>query len=50
MSPATVLSHGTWDTNSIGKQATAGCIRLLNGDIAELYTILPVGTTVVVHE
>jgi lipoprotein-anchoring transpeptidase ErfK/SrfK len=42
--------HGTWDTNSIGKQATAGCIRLLNGDIAELYTILPVGTTVVVHE
>jgi LysM repeat protein len=42
--------HGTWDTNSIGKQATAGCIRLLNGDIAELYTILPVGTTVVIHE
>ena len=36
--------HGTWDTNSIGKQATAGCIRLLNDDIAELYTILPVGT------
>jgi LysM repeat protein len=42
--------HGTWDTNSIGKQATAGCIRLLNDDIAELYTILPVGSTVVIHE
>ena len=42
--------HGTWDTNSIGKQATAGCIRLLNGDIEELYTILPVGTTVVIRE
>ncbi|HTS19453.1 MAG TPA: L,D-transpeptidase family protein [Verrucomicrobiae bacterium] len=42
--------HGTWDTNSIGKQATAGCIRLLNDDIEELYTILPVGTTVVIHE
>lgn len=42
--------HGTWDTRSIGKQATAGCIRLLNDDIAELYTILPVGTTVVIHE
>jgi lipoprotein-anchoring transpeptidase ErfK/SrfK len=42
--------HGTWDTNSIGKQATAGCIRLLNDDIGELYTILPVGTTVVIHE
>ena len=42
--------HGTWDTNSIGKQATAGCIRLLNGDIAELYTVLPVGSAVVIHE
>jgi lipoprotein-anchoring transpeptidase ErfK/SrfK len=42
--------HGTWDTNSIGKQATAGCIRLLNDDVAELYTILPVGTAVVIHD
>jgi len=42
--------HGTWDTNSIGKQATAGCIRLLNDNIAELYTVLPVGTPVVIHE
>jgi len=42
--------HGTWDTNSIGKQASAGCIRLANDDIAELYTILPVGSTVVIHE
>ena len=42
--------HGTWDTNSIGKQATAGCIRLLNDDIAELYTILPIGTTVVIRD
>lgn len=42
--------HGTWDTNSIGKQATAGCIRLLNDDVAELYTILPVGTVVVIHD
>ena len=42
--------HGTWDTNSIGKQATAGCIRLLNDDIAELYTILPIGTVVTIHD
>jgi LysM repeat protein len=42
--------HGTWDTNSIGKQATAGCIRLLNDDVAELYTILPIGTVVVIHD
>jgi lipoprotein-anchoring transpeptidase ErfK/SrfK len=42
--------HGTWETNSIGKQSSAGCIRLLNDDIAELYTILPVGTPVTIHE
>jgi LysM repeat protein len=42
--------HGTWDTNSIGKQASAGCIRLLNDDVAELYTILPVGSPVGIHD
>jgi len=42
--------HGTWDINSIGKQASAGCIRLVNDDIAELYMILPVGSTVLIHE
>ena len=42
--------HGTWATNSIGHQATAGCIRLLNDDIAELYTILPPGTPVAIRD
>ena len=42
--------HGTWDTNSIGKQATAGCIRLLNDDVAELYVILPIGSPVAIHD
>jgi len=42
--------HGTWETNSIGKQATAGCIRLLNSDVGELYTILPTGTPVAIHD
>jgi lipoprotein-anchoring transpeptidase ErfK/SrfK len=42
--------HGTWDTNSIGHQASAGCVRLLNDDIAELYTILPIGTPVTIHD
>ena len=42
--------HGTWDTNSIGKQASAGCVRLLNDDVAELYIILPIGTTVTIHD
>jgi lipoprotein-anchoring transpeptidase ErfK/SrfK len=42
--------HGTWETNSIGHQASAGCVRLLNGDVAELYTILPTGTPVTIHD
>lgn len=42
--------HGTWDTNAIGRQATAGCIRLLNDDVGELYTLLPVGTPVTIRD
>jgi len=42
--------HGTWDPDSIGKQTSAGCIRLLNSDIEELYTILPKGTLVTISE
>ncbi len=42
--------HGTWDPNSIGKQVTAGCIRMLNQDVAELYTILPLGTPVTIRD
>jgi lipoprotein-anchoring transpeptidase ErfK/SrfK len=42
--------HGTWDTGSIGKQATAGCIRMLNDEVAELYTILPLGTPVSIRD
>jgi len=40
--------HGTTEPQSIGKQVTAGCIRMLNPDIIELYTILPEGTEVVI--
>ena len=42
--------HGTWEANSIGKQSSAGCIRMLNDDVGELYVILPVGTPVTIHE
>jgi len=42
--------HGTWETNSIGRQSSAGCIRLLNDDVAELYVMLPVDTPVTVHD
>jgi LysM repeat protein len=42
--------HGTWETNSIGRQSSAGCIRLLNDDVGELYLMLPVGTSVTIHD
>ena len=42
--------HGTWEPDTVGKQESAGCIRLVNADIEELYTLLPVGTPVVIQE
>ena len=42
--------HGTWEPDSIGKQTSAGCVRLLNSDVEELYTILPKGTVVAIIE
>jgi lipoprotein-anchoring transpeptidase ErfK/SrfK len=38
--------HGTWDKESLGKQSSAGCIRLQNSDIEELFTIIPLHTKV----
>ncbi|MBN1869725.1 MAG: L,D-transpeptidase family protein [Candidatus Omnitrophica bacterium] len=40
--------HGTIDPESIGKQVTAGCIRMRNEDVEELYSIIPKGTKVIV--
>ncbi|MBN1269104.1 MAG: L,D-transpeptidase family protein [Kiritimatiellae bacterium] len=42
--------HGTWEPETIGQQASEGCIRLLNEDVEEIYTLLPVGTPVVITE
>jgi len=38
--------HGTTEPESIGTSSTQGCVRMLNEDIEELYSILPVGTEV----
>ena len=32
--------HGTWQPDSIGKQMSHGCIRMLNEDVEELYDLL----------
>jgi tetratricopeptide (TPR) repeat protein len=42
--------HGTTDPSSVGKAITQGCIRMLNPDVEELYTILPIGTEVTIVE
>ena len=40
--------HGTVEPDKIGQQATAGCVRMLNKEVEELYTIIPVGTIVTI--
>ena len=42
--------HGTWDPKSVGMASSAGCVRLINEDIEELYDIVPFGTTVNIHD
>ena len=42
--------HGTTDPASIGKSVTEGCIRLRNGEVEELYIIVPEGTEVVITD
>lgn len=42
--------HGTWEPETIGRQSSQGCIRLINEDVEELFIILPAGTPVQVTE
>lgn len=41
--------HGTNDLGSIGNSGSAGCIRLFNHDIIDLYPRVPMGTDVVLR-
>ncbi len=40
--------HGTTMPQDLGKQVTAGCVRMANADVEELYTIVPAGTEVTI--
>ena len=40
--------HGSVDPNAIGKQVTAGCVRMNNGDVEELFALVPIGTEVTI--
>lgn len=42
--------HGTWEPETIGRQESEGCVRLLNHDVEELFMLVPVGTRVVIFE
>lgn len=40
--------HGTTEPQSLGKQATAGCVRMLNAEVEQLFSIIPKGTEVTI--
>jgi len=40
--------HGTTEPQTLGSQVTQGCVRMSNPDAEELYTIVPIGTEVVI--
>jgi lipoprotein-anchoring transpeptidase ErfK/SrfK len=42
--------HGTWEPKSVGSQSSAGCVRLINEEIQELYNLLPEGTPVIITD
>lgn len=42
--------HGTWDNSSLGQQSSAGCVRMANEDVQELFTYIPEGTSVTIQE
>jgi LysM repeat protein len=42
--------HGTWDETSVGKQSSAGCVRLINSEVEELFLIVTPGTQVLITD
>jgi len=42
--------HGTSEPGALGQQVTAGCVRMHNNDVEEIYDLLPFGTEVIVAD
>ena len=42
--------HGTNQPETIGQSISSGCFRLANGDVADLYERVPIGTKVIVRQ
>jgi lipoprotein-anchoring transpeptidase ErfK/SrfK len=40
--------HGTFEPETIGKNVSSGCIRMINQDAIDLYAHADIGTKVVV--
>jgi hypothetical protein len=40
--------HGTNKPGSIGQAASAGCLRMQNRDVEELYPLVPIGTPLII--
>ncbi|MEE9369526.1 MAG: L,D-transpeptidase family protein [Pontiella sp.] len=40
--------HGTWERDSVGQQSSAGCIRMLNEDVEELFDLVPRKSIVII--
>lgn len=40
--------HGTVEPETIGQAVTAGCVRMRNKEVEELYSFIPMGTKVVI--
>lgn len=42
--------HGTFNPWTISTAATAGCVRMYNEDVEEIYPLTPIGTPVIIFE
>ncbi len=42
--------HGTWEPDSVGKASSAGCLRMINAEVEELFVYVPVGTPLRIEE
>jgi len=42
--------HGTWDPDSVGKDSSAGCVRMVNENVEEVFALVRVGTKVVIQD
>ena len=42
--------HCTWEPDTVGKASSAGCVRMKNEDVEELYSLVKEGTVVHIHD